>query len=283
MKRKSVLLLTVALITAILFALASCGSNNSKTPTGSTRDPSSSAREKLICGVTLYEPMNYKDNSDNWTGFDTEFALLVGDKLDMDVEFQLIEWSNKFFELNSGAITCIWNGFTANAEESDGTPRVDLCDMTYSYMLNQQCVVIKADRAGEFSSAASLTGKSAAVESGSAGETAAKDLVGSGGETFGASAQINTFMEVKSGAVDCAVVDILLAQKTVGSGDYADLVIADIELDSEVYAIGLKSGSDLTAKINQAMKELYDDGTLATLAKKYGLENSLVLDTTFGR
>ena len=184
MKRKSVLLLTAALVVAMLFALASCDSNNSNTPSTSTRDPSSSARDKLICGITLYEPMNYKDNSDNWTGFDTEFALLVGDKLDMDVEFQLIEWSNKFFELNSGAITCIWNGFTANADESDGTPRVDLCDMTYSYMLNQQCVVIKADRAGEFSSAASLTGMSAAVESGSAGETAAKELVGSGGETF---------------------------------------------------------------------------------------------------
>ena len=266
MKRAIKILITVAVVAALLTALASCNSKNNK----------------LVCGVTVFDPMNYRDANNNWTGFDTEFALLVGEKLGMEVEFQMIEWSNKFVELNSGAITCIWNGFTANANEEDGTPRIDLCDMTYSYMLNQQCVVIKTDRAGEFTSIGSLVGKSAAVESGSAGESTAKELVGDSGSTFGAAAQINTFLEVKSGAVDCAIVDILLAQRIAGSGDYTDLTIANIELDAEVYAVGLKTGSNLTARINQAMKELYDAGTLATLAEKYGLENTLVLDTSFG-
>ena len=303
MKKILTLIMTAALIGALLFALASCNSGNNDNPADNSpannspggADPSNTSSqnqggpeeqppasgEKLICGVTEYEPMNFRDSSGNWRGFDTEFAMFVGQKLGMEVEFQMIEWSNKFAELNSGAITCIWNGFTANVDE-DGIPRTALCDMTYSYMLNQQCVVIKADRAGEFTSIGSLVGKSAAVESGSAGETAAQELVGNGGRTFGASAQINTFMEVKSGAADCAVVDILLAEKIAGSGDYADLIIANIELDSEVYAVGLKAGSDLTARINQAMQELFDDGTLEALAARYGLENNLVLDTTFG-
>ena len=294
--KKTIALILAIIMIAALPMLASCDGNNSNTSSNTsdntsgnnasgsneTGNESSSASEKLICGVTEYEPMNYRDSAGNWTGFDTEFALLVGEKLGMDVEFQMIEWGNKFAELNSGAITCIWNGFTANASESDGTPRSTLCSMTYSYMLNQQCVVIKADRTGEFSSIDDLVGKSAAVESGSAGETAAQDLVGSSGNTVGASAQINTFLEVKSGAADCAIVDVLLARRIAGSGDYSDLAIADIELDAEVYAIGFKTGSSLTARVNQAMKELYDDGTLATLADKYGLENNLSVDTSFG-
>jgi polar amino acid transport system substrate-binding protein len=96
-----------------------------------------------------------------------------------------------------------------------------------------------------------------------------------------AAAQVDTFIEVKSGAVDFAVVDILLAQSLTGTGNYADLAIADITLDSEVYAIGFEKGDALKDKVNTAMQELFDEGKMAELAEKYGLQNSLKLDTTF--
>ncbi|MCL2254111.1 MAG: transporter substrate-binding domain-containing protein, partial [Lachnospiraceae bacterium] len=109
----------------------------------------------------------------------------------------------------------------------------------------------------------------------------ARGLVGDGATIIESAAQINTFVEVKSGAVDFAVVDVLLAEQIAGRGDYSDLVIADITLDTEVYAIGFKKGNDLRDKVNTAMKELYDEGKLMELAVKYGLENSLKLDTSF--
>jgi len=235
---------------------------------------------KLVCGVTDFEPMNFKDASGQWIGFDTELAKLVGQKLKMPVEFVEIEWANKYNELNSGTISCIWNGFTANAAE-DGTSRSEFVDFSYSYFLNQQCVVIKAERAGEFKAVEDLAGKTAAAETGSAGETAAKDLVGLTGKIVGTAAQVNTFIEVKSGAVDCAVVDVLLAKRLAGSGDYSNLTIADITLEHEVYAVGFKKGNDLRDKVNKALKELYDEGKMLELAKKYHVEDSLVLDTNF--
>jgi len=235
---------------------------------------------KLICGVTDFEPMNFRDASGKWIGFDTELAQLVGQKLKMTVDFVEIEWANKYNELNSGTISCIWNGFTANASE-DGTSRSAFVDFSYSYLRNQQCIVIKAERKSEFKAVGDLAGKIAAAESGSAGESAAKDIVGDAGKIVGTAAQINTFIEVKSGAVDCAVVDVLLAKRLAGSGDYSDLTIADITLDYEVYAVGFKKGSDLRDKVNKALKELYDEGKMSELAKKYHLEDSLVLDTNF--
>ena len=236
--------------------------------------------EKFVCGVTEFEPMNYRDSNGKWTGFDTELALLVGQKLGMTVEFQEIEWSAKYQELEAGTINAIWNGFTANASEG-GVPRSNMVDFSYSYMLNQQSIVIRSSRTGEFRNVDDLAGKTAAAESGSAGEASAKDLIGDGGRIIGSPAQINTFLEVKSGAVDFAVVDVLLAQRLAGSGDYSDLVIANITLDSEVYAVGFKKGSDLTQKVNKALKELYDEGKMLELAKKYKLENTIVLDTSF--
>jgi polar amino acid transport system substrate-binding protein len=235
---------------------------------------------KLICGVTEFEPMNFRDKGGKWTGFDTELALLVGKKLGMKVEFQEIEWASKYQELEAGTINAIWNGFTANASEND-VPRSNMVDFSYSYLRNQQCIVIRASRAGEFASKNSLVGKTAAAESGSAGESAAKDAIGESGKLVGAPAQISTFLEVKSGAVDFAVVDVLLAQRLAGSGDYSDLAIANITMEHEVYAVGFKKGSDLRQKVNNALKELYNEGKIKELAVKYKLEDSFVFDTSF--
>lgn len=236
---------------------------------------------KLICGVTIFDPMNYKDESGKWTGFETEFAQAVGAKLGIQVEFQEIEWSRKFLELQAGTIGCIWNGMTANAVDSaTGRPRYESVDFTYSYMLNQQAVVVRASRLNEFRGEADLAGKTAAAETGSAGEEAARDVIGSNGKFIGSNVQRNTFIEVKSGAVDFAVVDILLAKQMAGVGDYSDLAIAPIEMDAEVYAVGFPKGSPLVSRVNQAMEELFASGEIMRIAQKYNLENTVLLDKT---
>ncbi len=233
----------------------------------------------LTCGVTIFANMNEQDADGNWTGFESEFAMEVGKIIGMDVEFQIIDWAQKYNELNSGAIDCIWNGFTANSSD-DGIKRSDLVDFSYGYMLNQQCIVVKAADVANYTSAAALAGKKACVEGGSAGEAYAKTVTDEDKIVKGA-AQINAFTELNSGAVDFIVVDILLAQNLCGKGDYAGLAIVDaIELESEIYAIGFKKGSDLTAKVNAAIKELEQNGKLMELAKKYGFENVLKVSET---
>ena len=248
-------------------ALAGCGSNAAE------------GDNVLTCGVTIFENMNEQDENGNWTGFETEFAQAVAEKLGMEAEFQIIDWGQKYNELNSGAIDCVWNGFTANSSD-DGIKRSDLVDFSYGYMLNQQCVVAKAENVAAFASEEDLSGKTACVESGSAGAAYAESVTDAD-KIFSTTAQINAFTEVKSGAVDFAVVDIILAQNICGKGDYEDLAIVEaIELDSEIYAVGFKKGSDLTAKVNVAIKELEADGTLMELATKYGFENVLkVIET----
>ena len=278
MKRKICLALTCILLVGTLFAFTSCGGSGG----GGTVAPPAPQRDTLVCGVTPYPPMSFEDDNGDWTGFDTEFALLVGEKLGLDVSFQLIEWSLKFVELNSGEIDAIWNGFTATAYE-DGVPRMEMADMSYSYMTNTQSVIIRSDRASEFTSAEDLNGKTLAAEAGSAGEGKANALVGESGNVIGTPYQNSTFMEVMSGAVDGAVIDMILAEQMEGSGDFADLMIADISLGHEVFAIGFRKGDPLRDRVNGAMLELYNEGVLAELAEKYGLTGRFVVDTSFGR
>ncbi len=270
MKKVLSLIMCLILVFGTLSVLASCGKEN----TDDGNKDAGEKKETLVCGVTLFEKMNEKDADGNWTGFETEFAQEVGKIIGMDVKFQEIDWGQKYNELNSGAIDCIWNGFTANSSD-DGIKRSDLVDFSYGYMLNQQCIVVKKDKLDSIKTPEDLKGKTACVEGGSAGAAYAETVTDKD-KVLAATAQINAFTEVKSGAADFIVVDILLAKNICGQGDYEDLAIVEaIELESEIYAVGFKKGSSLTAKVNAAIKELDENGKLMELAKKYGFENVL--------
>ena len=147
--------------------------------------------------------------------------------------------------------------------------RKDKVDFTHAYLDNSQCVIVKKDKVAEFTTTASLQGKKAAAESGSAGESYAKSVTDAD-KVVGKGSQMDTFIDLKSGAVDFIVVDALLAETIVGKGDYADLAIASaIEIDAEVYSIGCRKGSDLDDKINEALVELLNEGKIEALATKY--------------
>ena len=266
MKRIISLLLAAAIMLTSAFMLVSCGEDNT-----------------LTCGVTIFANMNEQDADGNWIGFESEFAIEVGKILGMNVEFQEIDWEQKYNELNSGAIDCIWNGFTANSsDEISGvdTKRADLVDFSYGYMLNQQCVVVKKADLANIKTEADLAGLEASVEGGSAGESYAKSVTDEDKISKPGSQQ-KAFTELKAGAVDFIVVDILLAQNLVGTSGYENLAIVEsIQLDSEIYAVGFKKGSDLTAKVNDAIKQLEENGKLLEIATKYGFENVLKVTET---
>ncbi len=236
-------------------------------------------KDTLVIGYTVYEPMNYTDENGELIGFDTEFAKAVCEKLGYEPVFQEINWNNKYQELNSGAIDCIWNGFTSNCADDDGTQRSEKVDFSYAYMINEQCVVIRSADSAIYTTKESLAGKTSSAENGSAGESYAKEFAGDNGKFIGKTAQKDTLTELISNTADFAVIDKTMAKTIIGKGDYSSLMIVDsIVIESEEYSIGFKKGSDLTAKVNGAIKELAADGTLARLAEKYGLSNWLITD-----
>ncbi len=217
----------------------------------------------LIVGITEYEPMDYKDENGEWTGFDAEFARLVGEKLGVAVEFQLIEWGNKIFELDSKSIDCIWNGMTITEEVELNT------SCTNAYAVNAQVVVMKQDALADYADAESLKGLKIAVEDGSSGEEVLNDLGITG--YLEKEDQAGVLMEVAAGAADACVLDITMANFMTGEGtSYADLGYS-LRLAEEEYGIGFRKGSDVTAEVNKIMADLVADGTLPALAEKYSL------------
>ncbi len=230
------------------------------------------ANGKMLIGYTDYAPMNYTDDDGEFTGFDTEFAVAVCERLGVEPEFVEINWDTKMIELDAKSIDCIWNGMTINAELSANT------SISLPYVKNAQVIVVKADSG--ITSTEDLIGKTVVAEVGSAGE---KQVIGdeenepeanlAQAEYVGVNKQTDCLVEVKAGTADAAVLDWTLAKTMVGEGtDYTDLIMIEgLELSSEEYGIAFRKGSDVTEAVNDIIMELVEDGTLPALAEKYGL------------
>ena len=113
-----------------------------------------------------------------------------------------------------------------------------------------------------------------AVEAGSAGEEVANEK---GWKITSVGSQADALMEVSSGTSDAAIIDLLMAGAMVGEGtSYPDLKVTEQKLNSELYGVGCRKGSDLTSFINSVMSAAYADGTMVELAKTYGVQESLL-------
>ena len=131
MKKKMVSILTAAFCASAL--LAGCGSaDTAKTSASSAGAASSSADGTTTFTVGFdaeYPPYGYMDDeTGDYTGFDLELAEAVCEIYGWKLVKTPINWDAKDTELNSGAIDCIWNGFTMNGREDDYTwsdPYVD--------------------------------------------------------------------------------------------------------------------------------------------------------------
>ena len=272
-------LISMALAAGMAVSLAACGGAASSAPaadsaasgTASTTEAAADSdlayiqgKGKMTIGYTVYEPMNYTDADGNFTGFDTELATAVCGKLGVEPEFVEINWDTKETELAAKSIDCIWNGLTLTDDREANMA------CTKPYVKNAQVVVMKAD--ADYTSTADLAGKTVVAESGSAGETTIEEDEGLQQADFVAkSVQTDCLMEVAAGTADAAVLDLTLASAMIGEGtDYANLVIKD-ELNVEEYGVAFRKGSDVAAAVDTAFDELKADGTMQTLADKYGL------------
>ncbi len=263
-----VLVLSLALAAAFTFTSCSLFGDKDKTDWEAVEE-----KGYFICGITGYAPMNYFDEEGDIVGFDTEFAQAVAEELGVEVKFQVISWGSKYLELNSGSIDAIWNGFTFG-NESDGTSRTDYVDFSYAYLNNSQCIVVNKSIAASLTSAEDFKTLKGAAEGGSSGEAIAEEL----SDNYTASAsQASALLDLKGGQCDFVVIDAVMANEYVGKGDYADLTISEAVVpEGEVFAIGFRKGSDLTAKVNEAIKAVQQSGKLAAIAAKYELSNSLI-------
>lgn len=221
----------------------------------------------LVVGITDFAPMDYKDESGEWIGFDADMAKAFAESLGVEAEFVEIDWDNKILELDGKTIDCVWNGMTLTDEV------VSAMECSNAYCNNAQVVIVPADKADQYQDVESLSELSFAVEAGSAGE---EQVTALGLDFTPVKAQSDALMEVAAGTSDAAVIDSLMAAAMVGEGTGYEELTYTVGLNSEEYGVGFRKGSDLAAALNDFFAASYADGSMLECADTYGVQAAVV-------
>ncbi|MDN0063546.1 transporter substrate-binding domain-containing protein [Collinsella ihumii] len=260
---------TMALVCA--FALAACGGSpasdepaDSGSAAASGADNSADITELIVGFDQAYPPYGFVGDDGEFTGFDLDLAAEVSQRCGWEVTYEPIDWDAKDTLLDSGAISCIWNGFTMEGREDDYT-------FSEPYMLNGQVVVVKADSGIE--SFDDLAGKTVITQVDSAALDVLEGDQADLAATFASLEQIgeyNTaFMQLESGAVDAVACDLSIAEYQMAANPDAYAQLPDM-LSEEHYAVGFKKGNQqLADKVTETLREMDVDGTIEELCNKY--------------
>ena len=218
----------------------------------------------LIVGFDQdFPPMGFIGDDGEYTGFDLELAQEVASRLGLEYKPQPIAWDAKDMELESGSIDCIWNGFTMEGREDDYT-------WSDPYMDNSQVFVVRNDSG--IKSAADLAGKVVEVQIDSSGQKALEaneELTDTFAQLITTPDYNTAFMDLEQGTVDAICMDVIVAGYQIQERE-ADMTILEDEVASESYGIGFKKGNtELRDKVNDTLKEMAADGTLAEISNKW--------------
>jgi polar amino acid transport system substrate-binding protein len=219
-----------------------------------------------------FPPYGYMDENGDYTGFDLELAQEVCDRRGWTLVKQPIDWDSKDMELSSGAIDCIWNGFTMNGRE-------DAYTWSVPYVDNSQVFVVAADSG--ITQQSDLAGKKVGVQKDSSALAAlegdAADLAATFAELTQYSDYNTAFMDLEQGAIDALAIDIGVADYQIASRGEG-YVKLDEKLATEQYGIGFLLGNEeLKDEVEETLLEMAEDGTFTTIAEKYGLTDSVCL------
>ena len=224
-----------------------------------------------------FPPYGYRDENGEYVGFDLDLAAEVCARNGWELVKQPIDWDSKDMELSSGAIDCIWNGFTMNGRE-------DQYAFTEPYVDNSQVFVVAGDSG--IVKKEDLAGKVVAVQKDSSALAALNDeetpeniaLRDSFSQLIEYADYNTAFMDLEQGAVDAVAMDVGVAQYQIEGREEGTFVMLEEKLAKEQYGVGFFLGNEaLRDTVQATLDEMASDGAFESIAKKWGLEDSVCL------
>lgn len=245
--KKLAKILTMALVGAfVVSAFTACGGSKSE--------------NKLVMATNAtFPPYEYVDGEE-YKGIDVEAAQAIADKLGMELDIRDVEFGSIIAGVQSGKFDMGMAGMTVTDERKQS---VDFSD---TYAIGIQSVIVKEDSdiqsVDDISSANKI-----GVQQDTTGDIYSTDDYGEDSVTR-FKAGTDAVQALVSGKVDCVIIDNEPAKSYVAAN--SGLKILDTSYAEEEYAICVKKGNDeLLGKINDALKELKEDGTIDTIVAKY--------------
>ena len=268
MKKRKGILGLLALVGMAVMSLAGC-TQLASNPTVDNWDKYQQQKSITVGFDNTFVPMGFEEKNGNYAGFDIELAKYVSKKLGITVHFQPIDWDMKETELQNGTIDAIWNGYSATDE------RREKVAFTVPYMQNTQILVVK--KTSGIHSVEDMAGKVLGAQNGSSGmldfeehPEVLKNRV-KGGDADQYQSVNEAIIDLKNNRIDALLIDRVYADyylTTEGIADEYDTIPSGFE--SESFAVGVRpADKKLLEALNQAFKELYQEGIFQQISQKW--------------
>ena len=268
MKKRKGILGLLTLVGMAVMSLAGC-TQLASNPTVDNWDKYQQQKSITVGFDNTFVPMGFEEKNGDYAGFDIELAQYVSKKLGITVHFQPIDWDMKETELQNGTIDAIWNGYSATDE------RREKVAFTIPYMQNTQILVVK--KTSGIHSVEDMTGKVLGAQNGSSGmldfeehpEVLKNRVKGEDADQY---QSVNeAIIDLKNDRIDALLIDRVYADyylTTEGIADEYDTIPSGFE--SESFAVGVRpADKKLLEALNQAFKELYQEGIFQQISQKW--------------
>lgn len=273
MKKLLAIVLAAAMLCAAMLTMLSCSSDSTKTEETTAAD----AKTTLIMATNAnFPPYEYKEGN-GYAGIDVEIATEIAKKLGMTLEIKDVEFGSIVAGVQTGKYDIGMAGMTVNDERKQ---QVNFSD---SYAKGIQVVIVKEGSEyksvddffvldAEGNHTAVKEGVLVGVQQNTTGDIYCSDTV----ENFGFgedkvkrySNGADAVAALASGKLSAVVIDDQPAKEFVKANE--GLTILEGSYADEDYAIAVgKENSELLEKINKALKELTEDGTIAKIVARY--------------
>ena len=231
--------------------------------TTTAADEESTEQATLKMGTNAYfQPYEFYEG-DKIVGIDAEIAAAIAEKLGMTLEIVDMEFDSILTAVNEGSVDFGMAGMTITED------RLLEVDFSISYANGVQAIIVPEGSA--ITSVNDLYAEGASykvgVQLGTTGDIYATDDFGSENVTTFSNGN-EAILALIGGSVDCVIIDNEPAKALVAAN--AGLKILETAYANEDYAICVKKGnSELLDKINVAIMELTEDGTIDAIVAKY--------------
>ena len=250
MKKK---LLSLVLVAAMAMAVAACGAKeDAQTPADSE------GKEVLVMATNAeFPPYEYYEGQDI-VGIDAEIAAAVAEKLGCELKIEDMAFDSIIAAVASGKADFGLAGMTVTDE------RLESVNFSETYAHATQVVIVA--EGSDIAGVADLEGKKVGVQLGTTGDIYAEDITDVTIERYNKG--FEAVQALSQGKIDAVIIDNEPAKVFVAENE--GLVLLDEAFTEEDYAMAIaKENTELLEKVNTALAELKEDGTLQSIIDKY--------------
>lgn len=225
---------------------------------------------ELKIGSAVFAPYFYIGEDGKEAGVDVDIAKEACRRMGYDPVFKRLVWGDHDKLLDSGAVDCVWCSFSMNGRKERYT-------WAGPYMYSKVSVVVAVD--SDIYSLEDLKGRSVATEIDSRAESFFLKKNSVDVETVSTYSGLeDAFTAFGKGYVD-AVADHEEALKNYTQKNEKLYRYLEPPIFTSRLGVAFKKGKNikLAEKLTNTLNEMNEDGTIASIVKKYGLsENSLL-------